>query len=61
MTVLDELFDVANRHHLDVTVTADRIPGEPARGGDGRLYANDAPGDLHVRIDLPAGGDGGDC
>jgi hypothetical protein len=52
-TALDELCDVANRHHLDVHIVADRIPGEPVVGADGRLYRNDTAGDLHVRIDLP--------
>lgn len=54
MTVLDELYEVAARHNLDVHVTADKIPGEPIVGSDGRLYRNVTPGDLHVWIDLPA-------
>lgn len=54
MTILDELYDVANRHNLDVTVTCDKIPAEPITGPDGTLYANHTPGDMHVRIDLPA-------
>lgn len=54
MTVLDELYEVAARHHLDVTVTVDRIPGDPTVGADGQLYRNDSAGDLHVRIDVPA-------
>lgn len=55
MTILDELFEVAARHNLDITVSADKIPAEPIVGADGRLYAQHIPGDTHVRIDLPAG------
>jgi hypothetical protein len=53
-TAFDELCDVANRHHLAMNIIADRIPGEPVVGSDGRLYRNDTAGDLHVRIDLRA-------
>lgn len=53
VTVLDELYEVAARHNLDVHVTTDKIPAEPIVAANGMLCANWTCGDTHVRIDLP--------